>query len=139
MTTYNKINCKCPSVLVMQCYRLIIFHTQRRFCAGLSVRVINSGHPVTYAGTFCINKPSHKIYCCIPALSTRHYTLLHNTNILLTKTFLRQPVTRERKYCQRQKCHSLRCYTHIRLTQHRPLQNMIQTQIRVKKFPFFLI
>ena len=85
--TYNKINCKCPSVLVMQCYRLIIFHTQRRFCAGLSVRVINSVHPVTYVGTFCINKPSHKIYCCIPALSTRHYTLLHNTKILHTKKF----------------------------------------------------
>ena len=52
------------------------------------------------------------------AHSTGHHTLLHNPTILHTKTFLRQPVTRARKYC--------------------PLQNTFQTHIWPKHFPFSL-
>ena len=36
---------------------------------------------------FCTNKPGHKIYRCIPAWFTWHYTRLHNPKILHTKTF----------------------------------------------------
>ena len=139
MTTYNQINCKCPRVLVMHFYRLVRFHTQRRFHASLSVRLSYSDHPIMQARDFCTNKPGHKIYFFIPTHSTRHYTLLTNPTILHTKTFLRHSVTRARKYPLRQNYHSLHLYTHARLTHHRPLQNTIQTQIRVEKFPFFFL
>ena len=79
-TTYYRINCNRPCVLVR-------FHTQRRFCAILSVRTPDSHHPVTYVSQFCTNTPCHKMYPCMSVRSTRHRTLLRNPTILHTKTF----------------------------------------------------
>ena len=87
MTMYNKMNCKFPHILIMPFYRLIWFHTRRRFHARLSVRVSDSGHPITYSRKNFTNNPGHKIYRCMPARYTWHYTLLHNPAILHTKTF----------------------------------------------------
>ena len=85
-TTYYRINCNCPHVLVR-------FQTQGRFCASLSVRISDSGHPITYTSQFCRNKPGHKIYRYMAVRSTWHHTLLHRATIIHTKTFLRQPIT----------------------------------------------
>ena len=79
-TKYNIINCNFPQVIVL-------FHTQRRFHTSLSIRVSDSGHPVTYARQFLANKPGHKIYRCILVCSTQHHTLLHNPTIIQRKTF----------------------------------------------------
>ena len=49
-TTYYRINCNRPCVLVR-------FHTQRRFCAILSVRTPDSHHPVTYVRIFKRSSP----------------------------------------------------------------------------------
>ena len=137
--TYIQINYNCPSVLIMHLYIIVWFHIQKHFGASLSFMVSDSGHPVTYTREFFMNKPGHRIYCCVSARSTRHHTLLHNTTIIHTKTFLRQPVTRARKYCLRQNWHSLHWYNHSRLTHNRPFQNRIQTQIWFNTFPFFLL
>ena len=80
MTTYNRINCECLRVHVQ-------FHTQRCFRASLSVRISDSGHPVTYDRQFCTDNPGHKTYRWMSVRSTRHHTLLHNPIILHTKTF----------------------------------------------------
>ena len=45
MTKYNQINCHCSHVLIIHFYSLIRFHTQRRICSSLSVRI--------YARKFC--------------------------------------------------------------------------------------
>ena len=66
MTTYNIINCNCPHVLVQ-------FHTRKYFRASLSVRISDSGHPVTYVRRFWTKHPCHKIYRCMSVRSTRHY------------------------------------------------------------------
>ena len=87
ITTYNWINCKYPRILIVNFYRLVWFYTRRCFCASLSVKVLNLGHPVSYVRKYCTKKTGHKIYLWIPARSTRHYTLLHNTTILHTKIF----------------------------------------------------
>ena len=71
----------------MHFYILIRFHTQRHFRTSLSVRVSDSGHPVTYDRNVCTNNPGHKIYPCMPERSTRHHTLLHNPTVLQTKKF----------------------------------------------------
>ena len=89
-TTYN------DRVLLMHFCRLLRFHTQRRFRPSLSVRVSDSGHPVTYARQFFTNTPGHKIYCCISACSTRHHTLLHNPTIIHVRTFV-APASHPRK------------------------------------------
>ena len=49
ITTYNQIDCKRSHVLIINFYRLVRFHIQRRFCISLSFRVSNSGQPVIYA------------------------------------------------------------------------------------------
>ena len=85
MTKYNQVNCKFPRVLIMHVYILVRFHIRRRFHASLSVRVSYLGQPVMYDRQYCKNKPSHKLYHCIPEGSTRHYTLLHNPTIIYTR------------------------------------------------------
>ena len=65
----------------------MLFHTRRRFCASLSVRVSNSYHSLKYGIMFLTNKPGHKIYQCMPARSTRHYTVLHNLTIIHAKKY----------------------------------------------------
>ena len=160
MTTYNWISCKCMRVLIVHFYRLAWFHIWRRFCANPFFMISDSGKPVTYARIFCKNKPSHKVYFCMP-VSTIHYILLHNPKILHKKAFLRQPVTRAIIYHPRQNCHVIHCYTHTRFTLHCPRlkippsqiifllvetqtsrfnkNKLIQTQIWVKTFPFSLL
>ena len=86
-TTYNRINYNNPCVLAMKFYRLVWFHTRRRFRTSISVRVSDSGHPITQARRFCTKTPGHKIYHCISVCSTLHHTLLHNPTTLHTKTF----------------------------------------------------
>ena len=167
-TTYNGINWNFPRVLVQ-------FHTRRLLCASLSIRVSDSGHPVTYSRQFCTNNTGHKIYCwmsarstlyhtilhyptilhtktifasachphniypCMTAHSTGNDTFLHNNMILPTKKFFVPACHQRQKILSEKNCHSLYCYTHDRLTRHCPLQNTIQTHIRVKTFPFFII
>ena len=87
MTKYKQINSKCPRVLVIHFYRLIWFHTQKRFRASLSVRVSDSVQPVTPARECFTNNTGHKIYQYVPARSTRHYMRLHNSTIIHTKIF----------------------------------------------------
>ena len=137
MNMYNKINCKLPRFLIMHFYRLIQFHTKRRFCASLSFRVSNSGHPVTYTRLFCMNNPGHKIYHCIPSRSTQRYTLLHNLTILHMETFFAPAYHPCKKIPSKKNCHSLHWHTHARLKRYHLLQNIIQTQIWVKNFPFY--
>ena len=138
MATNNRINCKCLRVLIINFYRLVQFLTRRRFHASISVWVSNSDHPVTYSIQLCMKKVGHKTYHCMSARPTQHSTLLHNAMTLHRKTFLCEFSTHARKYHLRQNCHSLHWYTHARLRRHYPLQNMILTIIRVKKFPYFL-
>ena len=106
--TYNQINYNCPRVLIVYFYRLVIFHTRRRFCDSLSVRVSDSGHPVTYGRYFCTNKPSNKIHPCISVGSTWNYTLLNNPMILHTKTFFMSACHPIQIYC----CMSARSTRH---------------------------
>ena len=87
MITHNQINWKILRVFIMHFYRLVRFHTRILFWDSLSVRVSDSGHPVTHASKFCTNKPSHKIYRCMLAWSTQHYTLPRNPTILHRKKF----------------------------------------------------
>ena len=76
----NRIDCNSPRVLVQ-------FHTRRCFCARLSIRVSDLGHPVMYARKFCTNNPGHKMYRCMSVRSTWQHTLLQNPTIIHTKTF----------------------------------------------------
>ena len=85
--TYNQINRNCPRVIIMYFCRLVQFHTRRRFRVSLSVRVSDSGHPVTYYRQFCRNKAGRNIYRCMTVHSTRHHTLINNPRVLHTKTF----------------------------------------------------
>ena len=131
--TYNQINWKFLRVLIMHFYRMGPFHTRRRFCTRLYVRVPDSGHPVIYVRQFCKNKPGHKICRCMSARSTRHYTLIHNPTILHMKTFF-APSCHPRK-----KIFSKKKLSHSCLTRHCPLQNIIQTKILVKTSPPLLL
>ena len=70
MATYNISNYKFPYFLIMRFYRLVRFHTRRRFRASISDRVSDAGHPVTYARKEFTNKPGHKIYRCMSKRST---------------------------------------------------------------------
>ena len=102
MTTHNWINCKRPRVLIIKLYILLRFNILRRFCARLSARVFNSGHPVTYASKYFTNKPCHKLNRCISTGSTWHYTLLDTPKILHTNFFspechLRKKISSETK------------------------------------------
>ena len=135
-TTYNQINYNYPRVLIMHFYRLLQFHTRRRFCTGLYIRVSNSGHPITYVRQFCTNKTGRKIYRCIPARSTQHHMLLNNLTILHTKKVFVPACHPLKKISSKTKYHSLHCCTHACLTCHRPLQNTIQTHIQVLRTTF---
>ena len=90
----------------MYFYRIVIFHTRRRFRARLSARISDSGQPATNDRQFCMNNPGHKIYRCMPEHSTRYYMLLHNPKILHTKTFfapschLRKKISSKKKLSQ---------------------------------------
>ena len=53
--------------------------------------------------------------------------------------FLCQHTTHARKYCPGQNNNSIHWYTHTRLTRHIPLQNTIQINIWVEKFPFLVL
>ena len=94
MNTYNKINWKCPRILMTHFYRLVQFRIRRRFHASLSVRVSYSGHPVYQVRKYCTDSTGHKIYHFMPARSTWRYKLLHNHTIQHTKTFLHRSFTR---------------------------------------------
>ena len=137
MATYNRINCKCPRVLTMHFYRLVRFHTWRRFCTRLSVRVFYSGHPVTHGINFFTNKPGHRIYRCIPARYTQHYALLHNPMILHTKTFFApachpcKKISSKKKLPQYSLIHPRSPHTSF------PLQNVIPNKIESKHYPFY--
>ena len=107
----------------MNFYRLVWFHTKRRFCVSLSVRVSNSGHPVKYSRRFCTNNPGHKIYHCVSACSTWHHMLLRNPNILHKKKFF-VPACHPRKI--------YRCMS-ARSTQHHTLLHNT-TNLHTKTF-----
>ena len=121
MNAYNWINFKIPRVIIMHFYRLIRFHIRRRFCTRLSVRVSNSGQPVTYTRQFCTNKTGHKIYHCMPAGYTWHYILLHNTTIIHTNKFIATACHPRKKILSDKNCNILHCYTHGNFTRHCPL------------------
>ena len=57
---YNKTHFKRLHVLFLHFYIIVWFHIKRRFCTSLSVRVSDSGQPVTYAIfvllTICVTK-----------------------------------------------------------------------------------
>ena len=96
-----------------------ISHT-KAFLRQPNFQGIQIRSPCNVRQIFFTNKPSQKIYCCIPARSTEHYTLLHNSAILHTKTFF------ARKHRPRQNCHILRRYTDDRLKRHYLRENMIK-------------
>ena len=84
ITTHNITNCNCPCVLVR-------FYTQSHFRAILSVRISDSGHPVTCVRKFCTKNPSQKHYRWMSVHSIGRHTLLNNPKILHTKTFFLPP------------------------------------------------
>ena len=119
---------------LLQTHKIYI---RRRFCARLSVRVSDSGHPMTYGRYFLQTSMVTKY---TSACQNSPHNIIHFYIILqfyIKRHFSRHPVACVRKYLLRQNCHSLHWYTHARLTCHRPLQNSIQTQIWVKTFSFF--
>ena len=144
---HNRINYNRPCVLVQ-------FHTRRRFRASLSIRASDSSHLVTYARQFCTNNPGHKIYPWVSVRSTLHHTILHNPTILHTRKFLHQPSTcviytdvwHHAPQDIIRLCIILQFYIRRHIfrrpvtctRKYCPLQNTIQTHIRVVTFPFLI-
>ena len=106
MTTYNRINWKCPRILIMHFYWLILFHIQICFCARLYLRVTVSSHPVTYSRQFCSKNPVKNISLNV---STTHDIIRFHIILRFYRRrhFSCHPVTRVRKYRPIQNCHSL--------------------------------
>ena len=80
MATNNRINCKCLRVLIINFYRLVQFCTRIWFSTSLSVRVSNSGHPVTYTRHFFFEKAQSQNI-------TLHDSTLHTTSYTSTKSY----------------------------------------------------
>ena len=87
ITKFNPIKLKRLHVPTPHFYKLIRLHILSKFCSSLSIRVSDSVQTLMCSKTKCTDKTCHKLHHYIPARSTRHQILLHNSTILHTKIF----------------------------------------------------
>ena len=114
-------------------------HTRRRFFISLYVRVYDSGWPVK-----CARNIAWKIHVtnCNDACYPAPHAIMYFYILLwfyIRINFSRQTITYTGKYCQRQNCHIIHCYTHACFKHHHPLLNMIQKHISLIQIIFLLV